>query len=136
MAVTSYQSSGSRYISLRFISFIFTLLALLCLIPTAIFVMNGVKALDKPAPRAEVVPVNLNNPRAAQAFLDNFQFSSMSPSTVNFIFAGASLLSAVTWFAMASVIRMLIHMEENSRATAQLLEQLVDLAGRSGPRRA
>jgi hypothetical protein len=117
--VTSHREAGERYTSLRFVGGLFTVLGVLLLSGSCLLLAFGLYTLRSgvtgPPPQTE--------PFAAHSvsFL----------STMGRLGGGSWILLSLVLFtsglqsvAMGALIRLVIHLEENTRVSAQCLEQL------------
>jgi hypothetical protein len=114
--ITSFQQIGERYTTLRVSAFLFTLLGSVLLWIGGLLLAFGLYVLaygmtGTPA-QGGGPPVNV---------LPGFPWFS---GKVALLFSFACLVSGLETVATASFLRLMIHLEENTRASAQTLEKL------------
>ncbi|MGP0068583.1 MAG: hypothetical protein ACLQGP_33910 [Isosphaeraceae bacterium] len=118
--ITSFQQSGERYTSLRVIAFLFTLIGSVLLGLGGLLLAFGLYSLAygmtgthppeaglPSGPRVNVVPL-----------------IPWLSATILLLYSFACLLSGLQSIAMATFFRLMINVEENTRASAQFLDKL------------
>ncbi len=119
--ITSFQQSGERYASLRVVAFFFKLLGfafLGCsglLLAIGLYILGG-GTIGTPPPQG------LGPFAGQQASL--WPLSSWLGATLPLIWSLAFLISGLQMIAIAVLFQLMIHLEENTRATAQILDRI------------
>jgi hypothetical protein len=118
--LTSHRASAERYIGLRLISVIFTVLGTLLLalgsLLLAFCLYTALSSSVSQLPRAEV-------PFASSPIGGAAVPISLGVA-VSAVWSFGLLIGGLQFFAMGTVCRLLINVEENTRISAQCLEQL------------
>jgi hypothetical protein len=114
--ITSFQQTGERYTTLRVSAFLFTLLGSVLLWIGGMLLAFGIYVhaygmTGTPA-QGGGPPVN---------FLPGFPWFN---GTIVLLYSFVCLVSGLQSVATASFLRLMIHVEENTRASAQILEKL------------
>jgi hypothetical protein len=121
--ITSFRESGRRYTALRVIGFLFTLIGLIllaiggCLLGYGLYMLaSGVAPVAAPLPNPEGP---FPGPQAIRApFPWTMQAGLLLLWSVGLLFGGLQQI------ALGAFFRLMIHMEENTRASAQVLDRL------------
>ncbi len=118
--ITSFYRSDRRDLSLRIVSTIFALVGAVLMLIGMLLLYFGVSALLSDVPPAP--------PRAAEPFAAGqasvLPFGARPGATLFLIWAFASLLSGLQSVALATLFRLAIQVEENTRASAQFLDKI------------
>jgi hypothetical protein len=118
--IFSFYESGERYQSLRIVSAFFVLIGAALLAIGALGLVFAVYTLLAVQPGG---PPQETGPFAARPVSGMFQGVDMRVM-LSLIWSVAFLLAGLQQIAMGAVCRLLIHLEENTRATAQLLDKV------------
>jgi hypothetical protein len=118
--ITSFHQSGERYKSLRVLGALFTLIGAVLLAAGGLLLVFGVYILlsgttGEPSPGA--------GPFATRQ-LGALSLATRLGGTVFLLWSFALLLSGLQLIAGAALFRLLIHLEENMRASAQSLDKI------------
>ena len=97
--LTSYRSEEKRYQSLRIIAGLFTVMGVVALVLGVLAVVIAVLTLVAGTP-------------------------SLLPGTLALLWSLGLVLAGLQLVAFGALLRLLIQLEENTRATAQLLEKV------------
>jgi hypothetical protein len=118
--ITSFQEIGERYTSLRVIGYLFTLIGSAMLGIGGLLLAFGIYALAYGT---------TNTPGQGAGLMAGPQVNVLPvlpwlSATVSLIWSFACLLSGLQFIALAVFLRLMIHLEENTRASAQILDKL------------
>jgi hypothetical protein len=114
--MTSHRASAKRYIGLRLISAIFTLFGTLLLALGGLLFAFCVYAWFSQVPAAE-------GPFASRP-IGGVGVPGSLGVTLSAVWSFGLLIGGLQFLAMGAVCRLLINVEENTRVSAQCLEQL------------
>jgi hypothetical protein len=119
MKIASYRVPGPRYPALRVIGFLCTVLGTILTMVGAGLLIYGVYAL------ATVAPALPTNP-APVAVPQPHVVAILPPLVAGFslLWSFGILFSGLQLIALGAFLRLMIHLEENTRASAQMLENL------------
>ncbi|MFO0907098.1 MAG: hypothetical protein U0794_01810 [Isosphaeraceae bacterium] len=122
--LTSHHEPGERYALLRFVSVLFLMFGgVLCVVGTGLLAYGGYLLLSgSGAP----TPTPASGATDALGSLAGPLATLRSPlgGLLWVVWGFSSLMSGLQSLALATVIRLAIHLEENTRASAQCLETL------------
>jgi hypothetical protein len=118
--ITSHRESAERYTVLRFIGVLFTVLGSLLLAGGSLLLAFGLYALLEGStgqpPRGEV-------PFAAPPVIA-LNLHGAWGGALSMLWSFGLLVSGLQFLAMGALSRLVIHIEENTRISAQCLEQM------------
>jgi hypothetical protein len=119
--ITSIYPSDRRYLSLRIIGNIFTLVGIVLVLVGAVLLVYGVSAL--------LSDTSPNPPRGAEPFaarqVSVVPFLGTGPGAMlSLLWSFASLFSGLQTLAVGALFRLAIQLEENTRASAQSLDTI------------
>jgi predicted DNA repair protein MutK len=118
--INSFQQPGERYTSLRVVAFLTTLMGTLMMAGSLLMLVVGFLILVGSSP---VLPQHVVGPLTGNP-------SSLDPArpwvTASFAFFWSFLLlmAGLQGIAYGTIFRLMIHVEENTRATAQGLDRI------------
>jgi len=119
MKITSFRVPGPRYPALRVIGFLCTLLGTILATIGAGLLIYGLYVLATVAPAlpSNPAPVAAPQPQVAAA---------LPPVVAGFslLWSFGILFSGLQLIALGAFLRLMIHLEENTRASAQMLDEL------------
>jgi hypothetical protein len=119
--LTPHRASAERYIGLRLISVIFTVLGALLIalggLLLAFCLYTALSSSVSPLPRAEVPFAS--HPIGAATFPGSLGTAFLA------VWSFGLLIGGLQFAAMGTVCRLLINLEQNSRISAQCLEHLL-----------
>jgi hypothetical protein len=118
--ITSFYRSDRRYLSLRIVSSIFTLVGAVLLLIGALLLVFGVSALLSDS---TPTPPRGADPSAARQ-LSVVPFGAGPGGKLSLLWSFAALLSGLQSVAMGTLFRLAIQLEENTRASAQFLDTI------------
>jgi hypothetical protein len=118
--ITSYQQTSERYASLRVIAFLFTLIGSVLLGISGLLLAIGIYALAYGTTGTSTQGPGLLVGSQVNV-LPGLPWLS---ATVLLFWSFGCLLSGLQLIALAIFFRLLIHLEENTRASAQILDKL------------
>jgi hypothetical protein len=117
--ITSFHEPGTRYAALRVIGFLCTLTGAIllaiggCLLLWGLYILATVRGATALPPD----PAPFSGPQAAAVFSPMVAGFSLLWS-LGILFSGMQLIALGTFF------RLMIHLEENTRASAQILDKI------------
>ena len=120
--ITSFRETGRRYTALRVIGFLCTLIGLIllpiggCLLGYSLYVLATGGASAAAAPPN---PAPFSGPQAI-----NVPFPWPVVAGFSLLWSFGILLSGLQLIALGAFFRLMIDLEENTRASAQMLEKL------------
>jgi hypothetical protein len=121
--ITSFRESGRRYTALRVIGFLFTLIGVLLLVIGGGLLGYGVYVA---ASGGATAAAPLSNPEGPfpgpQAIRAPFPWTM--PAGLLLLWSVGLLFGGLQQLALGAFFRLMIHMEENTRASAQMLDKL------------
>lgn len=120
--IISHRESAERYTALRFIGVIFTGLGAVFLAVASLLLVFGLYALFA---GGTVQPTTGEVPFSIAARPQNVApFAGFWGGALSAVWSLGFLISGLQFLAMGALFRLLIHVEENTRISAQSLEQL------------
>ncbi len=118
--LASYREADERYLALRLVGGLFTVVGALLIIGSCVLLAFGLYTLragGAALPPPEAVPFTPHELSLVSAV-------SRFGSAIWILWSLALLMSGLQSFAIGALIRLAIHLEENTRVSAQCLEQL------------
>ena len=118
--IISFYEFGERYKPLRIVGALFTLIGTVLLATGAVLLVVGLYSLlavttDGPLPGADQFAVRQ---------VPGLPFNIGLGGVLALIWSIALLLAGLQHIALGALCRLLIHLEENTRASAQLLDKI------------
>ncbi|MDR3620887.1 MAG: hypothetical protein P4L85_16160 [Paludisphaera borealis] len=118
--IASFHGSEQRYGSLRVIASICTFLGgLLLVLGPLLLAITLYVAVSAASPPPPIGPRGFGPPQASSA-----PFITGVGATLSLLWSFGSLLGGLQLLAAGALIRLMIQLEENTRATAQLLDRV------------
>jgi hypothetical protein len=114
--ISSYQHLGERYRALRVVGFMFTLIGTFLSAAGALLLGVGFYTL---AWGPVIVP-----PQGVGSHVNVLPLTPWLNATVAFVWSFALLLGGMQMIALGKICLVMIHLEENTRATAQVLDRI------------
>jgi hypothetical protein len=118
--IHSFQQLGERYPSLRVIAFLFTLIGTMLIAGGSLLLAFGLYAL---AAGTTAAPPQVAGPLAGPQ-VHVLPLAPWLSTTVVLVWSFGLLVGGLQMIAMGSLCRLMIHLEENTRATAQVLDKI------------
>ena len=118
--VNSHREASERYIALRLVGGIFTVLGSLLLMGSCVFLAFGLYTLRS----GWTEPTTTETVPFAAHSVSVFSSYGRFGSAMWILWSLALLMSGLQSVAIGALIRLAIHVEENTRVSAQCLEQL------------
>jgi hypothetical protein len=119
MKITSFREPGPRYPALRVIGFLCTLLGTILAAIGAGLLIYGLYALATTGPALPANPAPAAGPQP--------QIIAVLPPLVagfSLLWSFGILFSGLQLIALGAFLGLMIHLEENTRASAQMLDEL------------
>jgi hypothetical protein len=121
--ITSFRESGRRYTAFRVIGFLFTLIGVILLVIGGGLLGYGVYVVATGGASAAAPPPNPEALFPGPQVI-NGPFPVPIPTWLWFLWSFAILFGGLQWIALGAFFRLMIDMEENTRASAQMLDKL------------
>jgi hypothetical protein len=117
--LTSHRETGERYMTLRFVGWLFTVLGSLLLMGSCMLLAFGLYVLRSGGTQLlpETVPLTAQSASVFSAY-------SRIGGPLWILWSLALLMSGLQSVAIGALFRLAIHLEENTRVSAQCLETL------------